>query len=150
MAAPDTDAALLAVRFCDREYPGATTIVLGGSASTGRRTSTSDIDILLIAPTLRSEDGSTQAEARVAHRDGDRIDVFAYTEEGYRGWAERDFASLRPVLPYLLTEGTVLRGHRVREAPGVVGGSTPAGSTAVRTRPGVTPLRRDRPDRRPL
>ena len=120
MAPPDTDAALLAVRFCDREYPGATTIILGGSASTGRRTSTSDIDILLIAPTLRRADGGpTQAEARVAHHDGERIDVFAYTEEGYRDWAERDFASLRPVLPYLLTEGTVLRAgvefDRLRE-----------------------------------
>ncbi|SEH57495.1 MULTISPECIES: nucleotidyltransferase domain-containing protein [unclassified Leifsonia] len=120
MAAPDPHAALLAARFCDREYPGATTIVLGGSASTGRRTSTSDIDILLIAPTLRRADsGSTQAEARVAHRDGERIDVFAYTEEGYRGWAERDFASVHPVLPYLLTEGTVLRAgtefERLRE-----------------------------------
>ena len=120
MAPPDTDAVVLAVRFCDREYPGATTIILGGSASTGRRTSTSDIDILVIAPTLRrADDRSAQAEARVAHRDGERIDVFAYTEEGYRDWAERDFASLRPVLSYLLTEGTVLRAgtefERLRE-----------------------------------
>lgn len=108
MASHHTDAAGVALRFCDRDFPGATTIILGGSSSTGRRTATSDIDILLIAPASAFA-GDATSEARVAHREGERIDLFAYTVEGYREWAERDFASLRPVLPYLLTEGTPLR-----------------------------------------
>lgn len=111
MPPPADDAARVALRFCDAEYGGATTVVLGGSASTGRRTPTSDIDLLLIGPpsAFGAEARDDHGEARVAHRDGERIDVFAYTAAGYRQWAERDFASLRPVLPYLLTEGTPLR-----------------------------------------
>ena len=99
------------LRLCDAEYPGATTIVMGGSASTGRRTPTSDIDVLLIAPSAVFERRrpSSTSEARVVHRDGERLDVFAYTADAYREWAERDFVSLRPVLPYLLTEGLPLR-----------------------------------------
>jgi predicted nucleotidyltransferase len=105
------EAASVALRFCDDEYPGATTIVLGGSSSTGRRTPTSDIDLLVIAPPTAFRDGAgdDHGEARVVHRDGERFDVFAYTVAGFRDWAERDFASLRPVLPFLLTEGTPLR-----------------------------------------
>ena len=105
-------AAEAALSFCDAEYPEATTVILGGSSSTGRRTQTSDIDILLIAPASTfagRSGGSLLAEARVAHRDGERFDVFAYTVEAYREWAERDLASLRPVLPTLLTEGMPLR-----------------------------------------
>src|SRR4051794_27956070 len=104
MSTPPPDAAevaRVALRFCDTDYPGATTVVLGGSSSTGRRTATSDIDILLIAPaaTFAGADPTVgdrvaHGEARVAHRDGERIDVFAYTIEGYRDWADRDFASL--------------------------------------------------------
>ncbi|MBW8870787.1 MAG: nucleotidyltransferase domain-containing protein [Leifsonia sp.] len=116
MSTPPPDTANVALRFCDTDYPGATTVVLGGSSSTGRRTATSDIDILLIAPAATfagadptAGDRVAHGEARVAHRDGERIDVFAYTVEGYRDWADRDFASLRPVLPYLLTEGVPLR-----------------------------------------
>lgn len=115
MAPPEPRAAEVALRFCDAEYPGATTIVLGGSSSTGRRTATSDIDILVIGPSsalarasaVRA--GPSLSEARVAHRFAERIDVFAYTVEGFRDWADKDFASLRPVLPYLLTEGHPLR-----------------------------------------
>ncbi|RDV45251.1 hypothetical protein DOE76_08305 [Leifsonia sp. ku-ls] len=105
------DAASVALRFCDAEYRGATTVVLGGSSSTGRRTATSDIDLLVIAPasTFGATARDDHGEARVAHRDGERLDVFAYTVAGFRVWAERDFASLRPVLPFLLTEGTPLR-----------------------------------------
>jgi len=101
----------VALRFCDREFPSATTIVLGGSASTGRRTPTSDIDLLLIAPpaAFDGQGGDATSVARVTHFDGERIDVFAYTVEGFTDWSERDFASLRPVLPILLTEGTPLR-----------------------------------------
>lgn len=104
-------AAGVALRFCDAEYRGATTIVLGGSSSSGRRTATSDIDLLLIAPAATFGEGvaDDHGEARVAHRHGERLDVFAYTVAGFRDWAERDFGSLRPVLPYLLTEGMPLR-----------------------------------------
>ncbi|MGO4533722.1 nucleotidyltransferase domain-containing protein [Leifsonia sp. 2MCAF36] len=102
------DAESVALRFCDDQYPDATTIVLGGSSSTGRRTATSDIDILLIAPATAFGEGS-DSDARVVHREGERIDVFAYTVEAFRDWSERDFASLRPVLPFLLTEGSPLR-----------------------------------------
>ena len=108
MADEAADAVEVALRFCDHDYPGATTVILAGSASTGRRTATSDIDILLIAPAHPFGDG-VGSEARVVHREGERIDVFAYTVDGFRDWAERDFASLRPVLPYMLTEGSPLR-----------------------------------------
>lgn len=107
----DADAASVALRFCDAEYRGATTVVVGGSSSTGRRTATSDIDLLILAPpsTFAGPVRDDHGEARVAHRDGERIDVFAYTADGFRDWCERDFASLRPVLPFLLTEGRPLR-----------------------------------------
>ncbi|WP_285114399.1 nucleotidyltransferase domain-containing protein [Leifsonia sp. fls2-241-R2A-40a] len=115
MATPEPRAAEVALRFCDAVYPGATTVILGGSSSTGRRTATSDIDLLLIGPPSAlahaGADGaeSPRSEARVAHRFGERFDAFAYTAEGFRDWSERDFASLRPVLPFLLTEGHPLR-----------------------------------------
>jgi hypothetical protein len=105
------EAAEVVLRFCDAEFPTATTVVLGGSSSTGRRTASSDLDVLLIAPRLAfaGRAGAEDSVARVAHRDGERIDVFAYTTDAYRSWSERDFASLRPVLPFLLAEGTPLR-----------------------------------------
>jgi predicted nucleotidyltransferase len=93
--------------FVERELPDATTVIVGGSAAAGRRTATSDIDLLVLAPSASFENGGSVA--RLAHERGERLDVFGYTTEGFREWCERDFASLRPVLPFLLVEGTALR-----------------------------------------
>jgi predicted nucleotidyltransferase len=100
-------AAEVALRFVDSAYTEATSVIMGGSASTGRRTASSDIDVLVIASATSFADGRSRAQ--LVHREGERLDVFAYTEDAFRAWSEKDFVSLRPVLPYLLTEGTPLR-----------------------------------------
>jgi predicted nucleotidyltransferase len=97
----------IALEYVAGILPRATTVVMGGSAAAGHRTPTSDIDLLVFAPEDQFENGSSTA--RVAHHRGERIDVFAYTHESFVEWAERDLASFRPVLPFLLVEGAALR-----------------------------------------
>ena len=84
------DLADIALDYVARILPGATTVVMGGSASTGRRTATSDMDLLAFAPADDFENG--RSVALVAHHRGERIDVFAYTHDGFREWAERELA----------------------------------------------------------
>jgi predicted nucleotidyltransferase len=103
----ENSAAEVALDHVACTIPRATTVVMGGSASTGRRTPTSDIDLLVFAPADSFENG--RSVARVAHHRGERIDIFGYTHDSFLEWAERDFASFRPVLPFLLVEGIALR-----------------------------------------
>ncbi|BDZ47309.1 nucleotidyltransferase domain-containing protein [Naasia aerilata] len=78
----DTAVANLSTAFVDRHLPGASAIFVGGSASTGRRTATSDIDLLVFAPAEAFANASSRAW--IAREQGERFEVFAYTAEAFR------------------------------------------------------------------
>ncbi|WP_223625552.1 nucleotidyltransferase domain-containing protein [Microbacterium sp. EST19A] len=98
----------LVERFIDATYPRATIAVVAGSTARGERTRTSDIDLLLLGEELFDDESQTSAAA--THEfDGEVIEVFAYTPEGFREWAGRGIAQHRPVILHMLVEGTVVR-----------------------------------------
>lgn len=98
----------LVERFIDATYPRASIVVVAGSTARGERTRTSDVDLLLLGEELFDEKSQT-SEAATHEFDGEIIEVFAYTPEGFREWAERGIAQHRPVILHMLVEGTVVR-----------------------------------------
>jgi predicted nucleotidyltransferase len=99
----------IARRFVDERFPTATIAIVGGSSARGTRTPTSDIDMLVIAPSPAFGDGSDSLAASYAFED-EAVEVFAYTPDAFERWAEHDLADYRPVLHTLLMEGVVLVG----------------------------------------
>jgi len=98
----------LVQRFIDATYPRASIAIVAGSTARGERTRTSDIDLLLLGEELFETESQT-SEAATHEFDGEIIEVFAYTGEGFREWAERGIAQHRPVILHMLVEGTVIR-----------------------------------------
>lgn len=98
-------AALVGARF-----PAAGGVVVGGSSATGGTTPTSDIDLLLVGPPEMLSDGRTSLAAAY-EQDGRLVEVFAYTPDAYREWAERERSAHRPVILGMLADGVVLRGE---------------------------------------
>ncbi|MFD5214553.1 nucleotidyltransferase domain-containing protein [Microbacterium sp. NPDC058345] len=94
-------------RFIARHHANAQVALIGGSTARGERTSTSDIDLLLIGDGLFGEDRTS--EATTVAFDGEVFEVFAYTEAGFQEWAERDVARRRPVILEMLMDGVVVR-----------------------------------------
>lgn len=97
----------LAERFVAAHFPKASIAVVGGSTSRGERTRTSDIDLLLIGPSVLADDQSGAALTR--EFEGEVFEVFAYTPAGFTEWAERSIAQHRPVIVHMLVEGTSVR-----------------------------------------
>lgn len=100
--------AALVERFIDAAYPGATIAVVAGSTARGERTGTSDIDLLLLGDALFTADGQ-RSEAATHAFEGEILEVFAYTPDGFREWAERGVAQYRPVIVHMLVEGVPVR-----------------------------------------
>lgn len=98
----------LVERFIAATYPRASIAVVAGSTARGERTRTSDIDLLLLGEELFEAESQT-SEAATHAFDGEIFEVFAYTREGFREWAERGIAQHRPVTLHMLVEGTVIR-----------------------------------------
>jgi len=105
-------------RFIEAHFPAAAIAVVAGSTARGTRTSTSDIDLLLIG-----EDVFTGSRFRADPSGEDRqslaggfefedefLEVFAYTPKGYEEWAGRGLAQFRPVIVHMLVEGVEVRG----------------------------------------
>lgn len=103
----DADVQRIALEMIDRDLPDATTVLVGGSAARGERRPTSDIDVLVLAPAERFAPGDSLARTTI--EDGQRLELFAYSLDSFARWSEHDYASLRPVLPFLLVEGVALR-----------------------------------------
>ena len=102
------DHAELAERFVASAYPLADIAILAGSTARGARTPTSDIDLLLIGDALFSGT-SNISEAATHEFEGEVFEVFAYTPEGFEGWANRGIEQGRPVIVHMLTEGVPIR-----------------------------------------
>lgn len=98
----------LVERFIAATYPRASLAIVAGSTARGERTRTSDIDLLLLGADLFDVESKT-SEAATHEFDGEIIEVFAYTPEGFQEWAERGIAQHRPVILHMLVEGDVVR-----------------------------------------
>ncbi|WP_350349407.1 nucleotidyltransferase domain-containing protein [Agromyces sp. G08B096] len=102
-------------RFAAERFPGATSVIVAGSTARGERTPTSDIDLLLLGDDGFLGDGADSLAATFAH-EGEAIEVFAYTPEGFDHWARRGVAEWRPVIVRMLLQGRTLRGDRRLDA----------------------------------
>lgn len=98
----------LVERFIASTYPQAAIAIVAGSTARGERTPTSDIDLLLVGEGLFA-DATQTSEAATYEFDGEIIEVFAYTPDGFREWAERGIAQHRPVIVHMLVEGILVR-----------------------------------------
>lgn len=98
----------LCERFIAREFPAADIAVLGGSTARGTRTTSSDIDLLVIGDGLFTA-GRTSLAATYQY-DDEIFEVFAYTHEAYTEWAIGGVRQHRPVIVHLLVEGQEVRG----------------------------------------
>ncbi|MFC4139014.1 MULTISPECIES: nucleotidyltransferase domain-containing protein [unclassified Microbacterium] len=94
-------------RFIASHFPDATTAIVAGSTSRGERTASSDVDLLLIGEQLFADGQMSSASTHVF--DGEVFEVFAYTAEGFREWAERGIEQHRPVIVHMLVEGLPVR-----------------------------------------
>lgn len=103
----------VAERFVSQHFPAATVVVLAGSTSRGARTSTSDIDLLVLGEEIFADDRTSLA---ATYRfEGEVFEVFAYTEAGFATWADRGFEQHRPVIVQMLLDGVAVRGEAGRE-----------------------------------
>lgn len=99
-------------RFLAERYPRAGIAIVAGSTAREERTHTSDIDLLLIDDDLFA-DGAQVSEAATHEFEGEIFEVFAYTTEGFREWADRGVAQHRPVILHMLAEGIPVRSTPV-------------------------------------
>lgn len=98
----------IAERFIAATYPRAEIAIVAGSTARGERTTTSDIDLLLIGDSLFDDDARTSAAA--THEfEGEIFEVFAYRPEGFAEWAHRGVQQHRPVIVHMLVEGLPIR-----------------------------------------
>ncbi len=103
----ETDYLALAERFIAERFPGAEIAILAGSTARGERTTTSDIDLLLIGDRLLSDGAASHAATHAF--EGEAFEVFAYSREGFAEWAQRSIAGHRPTVVHMLVEGVPLR-----------------------------------------
>ncbi|GGF47184.1 hypothetical protein GCM10010922_23740 [Microbacterium sorbitolivorans] len=100
-------------RFVSHHFPHASVALLAGSTARGTRTSTSDIDLLLLGEEIFADDRTSLA---ATYRFEDEIfEVFAYTEAGFTVWANRGFEQHRPVIVQMLIDGIAVRGATEHE-----------------------------------
>lgn len=102
-----------AERFVAQRFPRATTAIVAGSTARGDRTTTSDIDLLLLGEDLFQGSASSEASTHVV--DGEVFEVFAYTADGFGEWARRGIAQHRPVIVHMLLEGIPIRRDQLLE-----------------------------------
>lgn len=99
----------VAVAFVGERFDLAEVAVMGGSSASGRRTATSDIDLLLIGPDAMYRDGRTSLAKSFVYA-GEVIELFSYTDAGFEKWVTSDLATYRPVLLSMLLNGLPVRG----------------------------------------
>src|SRR5690606_32116985 len=83
-----TDPVRVAESFVASRFPAALGVVLAGSAAAGTSTPTSDVDLLLLGSEEMFDGGASSLAATFEH-EGRLVEVFAYTPESFRTWAER-------------------------------------------------------------
>lgn len=110
---PPMDFVDITERFVAERFPRAEVAIVAGSTARATRTSTSDIDLLLLGEDLFEDD--RESLAATYRFDGEVFEVFAYTERGFTNWAERGLAQHRPVILQMLLDGFTVRGAVERE-----------------------------------
>lgn len=116
-------------RFLGAHFPHASIAVVGGSTSTGTRTATSDIDLLIIGDDVFPDDRQSLAAGFAF--EGEFFEVFAYTYRGFTEWARQGVAQFRPVILHILIDGVEIRGGtglaelREQWAPTMAAGPAP-------------------------
>ncbi|WP_315068293.1 nucleotidyltransferase domain-containing protein [uncultured Microbacterium sp.] len=98
-------------RFIASAYPRAEIAIVAGSTARGERTASSDIDLLLIGDAL-FDDSSQSSKAATHEFEGELIEVFAYTPDGFDDWAHRGIGQYRPVIVHMLVEEQPIRRNR--------------------------------------
>jgi hypothetical protein len=94
-----------AKKFVLETFPTCQAALLGGSVVRGEETSTSDLDIVIIDETLRSE----YRESFNLH--GWPIEAFVHTSETIRDYFQKDCHRARPSLPRMVSEGIPIIDH---------------------------------------
>jgi predicted nucleotidyltransferase len=100
----------VALRFVEKFFPAATVAVVAGSTARGTRTATSDIDLLLVGPAEMFGDDKDSVAATYEF-EGEIIEVFAYTLEGFERWARAGVREHRPVIVDMLQAGVPVRSE---------------------------------------
>lgn len=95
-------------QFIAERFPGVLIALVAGSTATGKRTPTSDIDMLLIGEEMLPP-GVPSLAATYEYR-GEIFEVFAYTREGFDNWARTGLSQYRPFIVNMLLEGAPIRG----------------------------------------
>ncbi|WP_165065262.1 nucleotidyltransferase domain-containing protein [Marisediminicola senii] len=131
-------------RFMAATFPNAEAAVVAGSAARGTRTRTSDIDILAVGGDDLFDD-DRDALAATFDFEGQPVEVFAYTREGFERWANPGM-TFRPTIVRMLVEGTPIRGDlelallRARWKPVLDAGPDPSPHELARRRYVITDL----------
>ncbi|MEV4839379.1 cupin domain-containing protein [Nonomuraea sp. NPDC049486] len=86
----------------DELFPEALYALLGGSVAAGRRTPTSDLDILVVV------DGLAAPYRESLRRHDWPVELLVHSQTSFGAWLERDFGNRQPVLARLCAEGIVL------------------------------------------
>lgn len=107
------DYAAVAERFVATRFPVTTIAVMGGSSATGKRTRSSDIDLLLIGDEQFADVWASHA---VYEFEGEIFETFGYTRAGFEHWARSGISAGRPTIVHILVDGIGIRGGRELEA----------------------------------
>ncbi|MCP3803566.1 nucleotidyltransferase domain-containing protein [Allokutzneria sp. A3M-2-11 16] len=91
--------------FVAAHHPTAVAAILGGGATSGLRTATSDLDIVVFLtdppPPFRE----------TAEHDGWPVELFAHTPETFESYVDREVALRRSPLLHMCAKGTLLFDH---------------------------------------
>ena len=109
------DPTTTALDFVTRRFPRASAAILGGGTSTGRRTATSDLDLVVVL------DGPPAPFRETAEHDGVPVELFCHTVESFEVFTDREIAARRSPLLHMCGEGVLLLdregvGRRVQDA----------------------------------
>ncbi|WP_340682136.1 nucleotidyltransferase domain-containing protein [Amycolatopsis coloradensis] len=96
------DPVRIARQVVEGRFPGARAAILGGSAITGWRTASSDLDIVVIL------DGPPAPYRETTEHDGVPVELFCHTTESYERFAGQETANRRSPLLHMCAEGVVL------------------------------------------
>jgi hypothetical protein len=96
------EALAVARRLVREQFHGARAAYLGGSASRGTATPTSDLDIVVVL------DGAPAPYRKTVRYGGWPVELFVHDETSLQHWYDREAGSCRPVLAHMVASGVVL------------------------------------------
>lgn len=97
------DAIEAATMFIEQHFSNCLVALLAGSVVRGEATKTSDLDIVVILPSIES------AYRESFYSFGWPIEIFVHNEQSLKEYMQRDVDRRRPSLPQMCSEGIVIR-----------------------------------------